>query len=148
MATKKITSTDDFDPKKFRPHGRVNFIKDDDIMICEAKGPFDVELIEAVAYARNIAYEEMNDCEKWGTIVVIKESAVASEICIDLLIAYLSNLGKANLRSHVTSMVIADDVEGAEVMSARFISAYADAAQTLTVFNRLNDAKVFVKLHL
>ena len=48
MSQKKAGTTDDFDPLAFRPHGRVTFTIDDNVLICDAVGPFNKELIEAI----------------------------------------------------------------------------------------------------
>ncbi len=148
MTAKKLKSTDDFDPQKFRPHGRVTFTKDDNLLICEAHGPFDKELIAAIADIELSLVYEMQKCGQWADIIVIKENATTSSECLAAFTDYLSQLGRANLHSLVTAMVIDDNVIGADVMTPQFIDAYADAGLNLTVFKELNHAKVFVKLHL
>jgi hypothetical protein len=148
MTRKKIKSTDDFDPKKFRPHGRVTFTQDGNLLICEAQGPFNKELLEAIADIELSLVYEMQKCGQWADIIVIKENAMASSECLEAFTEYLSTLGRANLHSLVTAMVIGDDVISADVMTNQFINAYTDAGLNLTVFKTLNDAKVFVKLHL
>ncbi|MET3105365.1 hypothetical protein AAKU58_000174 [Oxalobacteraceae bacterium GrIS 1.18] len=148
MATKKSRSTDDYDPQKFRPFGRVTFTVDDDILLCEAQGPFTRELIAAIADIQLSLIQEMQQFEKWGRIVIIKDSAMASPESLEALTEYLSTLGRANLLSVITTMVIDDTVEGAQLMTSQFMNAFADAALNLTVFKTVNDAKVFVKLHL
>jgi hypothetical protein len=148
MTTKKSTSTDDYDPTKFRPHGRVTFSTDHNILMCEAVGPFNKELIEAIANAEKGMVEQMLAFDKWADIVIIKKNAMASPDDLAAFTAYLTMLGRNNLNSFVTAMVIDDDVEGAEVMTHQIIDAYMEAGINLTVFKHLNDAKVFVRLHL
>ncbi len=148
MTSKKIKSTDEVDPQKFRPHGRATFTTDGNLLICEAQGPFNKELIAAIADIELGLVYEMQKCGQWADIIVIKENATASPDCLDAFTEYLTTLGRSNLHSLVTAMVIGDDVFGADVMTSQFIDAYADAGLNLTVFKTLNDAKVFVKLHL
>jgi hypothetical protein len=148
MTAKKSASTDDFDPVKFRPHGRVTFIKDGDVLICEATGPFNQTLLLAIANAERDMIGQMQVYERWADIVVIKENALASPQALEEFTGYLSSLGRQGLNATVTAMVIDDQVEGADIMTARLIDAYMDAGVNLTVFKTLNDAKVFVKLHL
>jgi len=148
MTAKKSASTDDFDPVKFRPHGRVTFIKDGDVLICEATGPFNQTLLLAIANAERDMIGQMQVYERWADIVVIKENALASPQALEEFTGYLSSLGRQGLNATVTAMVIDDQVEGAQIMTSRLIDAYMDAGVNLTVFKTLNDAKVFVKLHL
>jgi len=148
MTAKKSASTDDLDPAKFRPHGRVNFIKDGDLLICEAMGPFNKELLLAIAEAEREMIQQMQVHERWADIVVIKHNAMASPEALEEFTGYLCSLGRQNLNATVTAMVIDDSVEGAAIMTSRLIDAYMDAGVNLTVFKSLNDAKVFVKLHL
>jgi len=148
MTPKKIKSTDDLNPQKFRPHGRVTFIKDDNVLICEAHGPFDRELITAIAELELSMVYEMQKCGQWADIIVIKENATTSAECLAAFTDYLSQLGRANMHSLVTAMVIDDNVIGADVMTPQFINTYAEAGLNLNVFKELNHAKVFVKLHL
>ena len=148
MTAKKSVSTDDYDPVKFRPHGRVNFIKDGDLLICEATGPFNRQLLLAIADAERDMIVQMQVYERWADIVVIKENAMASPEALEEFSSYLTALGRQNLNATVTALVLDDTVEGADIMTARLIDAYMDAGINLTVFKTLNDAKVFVKLHL
>ena len=146
--TKKSISTDDYDPAKFRPHGRVSFTKDGDVLICEAIGPFNEELMGAIAEAEAGMLAQMQQYERWADIVIIKENATASPEALALFSAYLTSLGKQNLNSTVTALVIDDSVEGAELMTSRLIDAFMDAGVNVTPFKTLHNAKVFVKLHL
>lgn len=148
MSTKKSASTDNYDPVKFRPHGRVTFIKDGDLLICEATGPFNKELLLAIADTERDMILQMQVYPRWADIVIIKENAMASTEALEEFTGYLTSLGRQNLNATVTAMVIDDTVTGADVMTARLIDAYIDAGVNLTVFKTLNDAKVFVKLHL
>ncbi len=148
MSTKKSASTDDYDPVKFRPHGRVTFIKDGDLLICEATGPFNKELLLAIAATERDMILQMQVHPRWADIVIIKENAMASTEALEEFTGYLISLGRQNLNATVTAMVIDETVTGADVMTSRLIDAYIDAGVNLTVFKTLNDAKVFVKLHL
>jgi hypothetical protein len=148
MTDKKTVSTDDFDPQRFRPHGRVNFTREGDLVICEAVGPFNKELIEALASTELDLIQDMKKLPHWGDIVVIKNSALASPEALQAFTEYLTELGRNNMNSLVTAMVIDDDVEGGAFMATHLVNAYAEAGINLQIFKKLNEAKIFVKLHL
>ena len=148
MTENKTLSTDDYDPKRFRPHGRVNFTREGNLIICEAIGPFNKELIEAVAGIESSLVREMQQLPHWGDIVVIKNSALSSPETLDAFTAYLTELGRNNMNSLVTAMVIGEEVERGCFVANHLINAYAEAGINLQVFKTLHEAKVFVKLHL
>ena len=148
MTTKNHITTDDFDPQTFRPHGRVTFSVDGNVLMCDAVGPFNKELIEAIEGVELKLIDEMKQNEKWGDIVTISGSALGSSETLQAFTDYLKMLVAGNFISNVTAMVIDKNVEGAGVMTPYLIKAYADAGLKLTVFETLNEAKVWVKLHL
>lgn len=148
MSDKNVFSTDDFDQQRFRPHGRVKFYREGNLAICEAIGPFNTELVEAIGRAEMQLIEQMKQLPKWGDIVIIKDNALASPDAMDELTNYLIQLGRADMHSAVTAMVIGEDVVGGAIMANHLVNVYADAGLPLHVFTTLADAKVYVKLLL
>jgi hypothetical protein len=146
--SKKTQSTDDVNPGKFRPHGRIHFTKEHNVLICEATGPFNRELIGALAELEHSMIGEMLAYEHWADIVVIKENAMASPEDLIAFTEYLTSMGRNNMNSLVTAMVIGDEVIGADIMTHQIVDAYMDAGINLNIFKRLHDAKVFVRLIL
>ena len=61
---------------------------------------------------------------------------------------YLKKLVAHKLTADVSALVMDDQVEGAGVMTPHLMKACADAGIELTVFDTLNEARVWVKLHL
>lgn len=148
MTSKKHRSTDDFDPPTYRPHGRVTFTIYDNVLVCEAIGPFNKELITAIESVEIGLLEESKPKEKWGEIIIINGSALGSAETLVAFTNYLKKLVAHKLMADVSALVLDDQVEGAGVMTPHLIKAYADAGIELTVFDTLNEARVWVKLHL
>ena len=148
MSSKKHSTTDDFDPLTYRPHGRVTFSIDDDVLICEAVGPFNKELITAIESVEIELIHELKSHGKWGEIIIIGGSALGSAETLQAFTAYLKSLVQQQFIASVSTLVMDAQVEGAGVMTPHLIKAYQDAGLNLTVFNNVNEARVWVKLHL
>ena len=148
MTKRNRSTTDDINPRSFRPHGRVTFTVDGDVLICDALGPFNKELIDAIEAIEIKLIEELQINGKWGEIIIISGSALASADALAAFAAYLKTLVSNKLISSVSTLVINDSVEGAAIMTPHLVQAYSDAGSKLTVFETVNEAKVWVKLHL
>jgi len=66
MQKPEILTTDEFNRQLFRPHGKVAFMREGQILVCEAIGPFNKELVEAVAGVTVKLIAEMTQHGKWG----------------------------------------------------------------------------------
>ena len=148
MQKPEILTTDEFNRQLFRPHGRVAFAREGQVLVCEAIGPFNKELVEAVVGVTANLIAEMTQHGKWGAIIEIRKSALASSEVLAAYTAYLQQLVAAGVASCITAMVIAHDVEGCLLMQQHFVKAYADAGLLLAVFENVGDAKTWVASQL
>lgn len=144
MLNPEIRSTDEFNHQQFRPHGRADFVIEGRTLVCEAFGPFNKELIEAVIGIKTELIADMVRRGKWGAVIVIRNSALASSEVIDTFSANLRQLAAAGVAASAAAMVIARNVEGGALMQQHFVKAYTDAGLTLTVFEQLDEAKNWV----
>ena len=148
MALKTHSSTDDFDPLTYRPHGRVTFTVEGDVLICDAVGPFNKELIAAIETVEMGPLLELKSRGKWGEIIIISGSALGSTDTLVAFTAYLKKLVAEQFMADVTALVMDNQVEGGTLMTPHLIKAYKDAGIELTIFDTVNEARVWVKLHL
>jgi hypothetical protein len=148
MTDKPSISTDEFDPTLFRPHGRVNFTIDGNLLLCEAVGPFNKELVLAIAEVEIGLIQKLAAQGRWADIVIVKENVLSSTDTLEAYTGYLNSLGASAMHSNATAMVIGDDVEGAVFMVPLIIKAYADAGIKLNVFKTIDEAKVWVRKYL
>jgi len=148
MTSKKSSTTDDFDPLTYRPHGRVSFSIDGNMLLCDAVGPFNKELITAIESVEMDLLLDLKSKGKWGEVIIITGSALGSAETLQAFTDYLKKLVAHQFIADVSALVMDAQVEGASLMTPHLIKAYEDAGIELTVFDTLNEARVWVKLHL
>ncbi len=141
-------STDDFAPRRFRPHGRVEFVKQENVLICYATGPFNFELMEALSNVQKPVIEELIKQGKWGDVVILKESALVSPETLNAFEAYLMRLAGLGLISSATAFVLTPEVEGAQLMAPYFVEAYSNAGVELHVCDSFEQGLDWVKAKL
>ena len=141
-------TTDDHSPSRFRPHGRVEFVKRENVLICYATGPFNVELIEAVSNVEAKLIEELVQQGKWGDIIVLKESAMASPGTVEAFASNVKRLVAQGVMSSATALVLSPEVEGAAFMSPLYVRAYSNVGMELHVCKDFGLAWSWVKARL
>ncbi len=140
MAKLAHATTDEFKSKHFPPHGRVEFTARGNILICEATGPFNLELIDAIAAVQASVIERLIAQGSWGDIIVLKGNAMANPETIAAFTKYLKALVQQGVISSVTAMVVAPDVEGGRLMATVIAKCYAEIGRKLTLFDRIDAA--------
>ncbi len=149
MAGDSKVTTDDYSPKHFRPHGRVEFsVLEENILLCEAIGPFNLELISAVVTIESPLIDGLVKHGKWGDIVVFKESAMASAEVVSSFTEYLRSLSTSMRMPTATALVISSETEGSKIMTQYYQKCYADAGLHAIVFEALDEAIVWVKTQI
>ena len=141
-------STDEVDPSRFRPHGRVEFVRRENVLICYATGPFNAELIEAVSKVETGLIVELIQQGKWGDVIVLKESALASPDTVDAFAANVKRLVGLGVMSSATALVLTPEVEGAQLMAPHYIRAYSNVGLELHVCDSLEQGWNWVKARL
>lgn len=144
VARNKIT-TDDFAPQHFRPHGRVEFSVLENILICEAIGPFNSELVSAVATVQIPLIDDLARQGIWGDIVIFKKNAMASPEAVSSFSEYLHELSSSGRVPTATALVLPAETEGSTIMRARYLKCYEGARVNLATFERYNEALEWVK---
>jgi len=148
MQNPEILTTDEFNHQQFRPHGRAEFARDGQVLVCEAIGPFNKELVDAVVGVKAGIISDLIRRGKWGVVIAIRKSALASSEVLAAFTAHLRQLVDAGVASSAAAMVISRDVEGWSLMPQLFVKVYADAGLNLAVFENVGDAKAWVASQL
>lgn len=145
MTDDRKVTTDEYSPKLFRPHGRVEFsVLEDNILVCEAVGPFNLELITAVVFVQSPLIDDLIKQEKWGDIVVFKESALASPQVLSSFTEYLRSLSTSMRMPTATALVIPAEVEGSTIMTQQYQICYDDAGLNAVVFDDFDKALAWI----
>ena len=77
MTMESNSSTDEYKLNKFKSHGRAEFERQGQILICRATGPFNKELVHALATVEPKLQSIISD-GSWADITVLKGSALAT----------------------------------------------------------------------
>jgi hypothetical protein len=146
---KKIT-TDEVAPGRFRPHGRVEFSTLGNILISEVIGPFNAELVNAVADTGVDQFQEFTRRGKWGDIIIFSGSAMASQEALAALTRNVSRNVNSGSHASATALVLAPDVEGAALMASHLMKCfidggYATLAIPISLFERYDEALSWIQ---
>ncbi|MBK9235398.1 MAG: hypothetical protein IPO19_04735 [Rhodoferax sp.] len=135
--------TDEFAQGAFQPHGLVEVWLDGRILRYDAVGPFNRELVRAIAKAQHdimVAAKARGPCVE---IVTIRESALVTSDGLAELAAILHDVNHQGLAPLAVAYVMAPEVEGASIMAPVFRSRYQSQGRVFELFDRLEDAQTW-----
>jgi len=149
MAMESNSSTDEYKLNKFKSHGRAEFERQGQILICHATGPFNKELVLALATVEPKLQAIISD-GNWADITVLKGSALATPDALSTLSEYLKSLTEQGVISCASALVITEQTEGFRFTIPHIINAFADTGTELKLFKNLEEAKAWTlnKLNL
>jgi hypothetical protein len=142
--TDDVHSTDDIDPGKFRPHGRVDYEVKGSILWTRAEGPFNSELIGALAKLIFEVLPVMAAKGTWANIAVFRHSAMGSFEVLANFTDMLKQAVDAKFVPVGVAFVLPPDVEGANLMGPRYARCYAEAGIRFESFPDVELAKQWV----
>lgn len=142
--TPYIRTTDEHNRELFRPHGRVTFIQQENIVVCLASGPFNKELIEAVKIVREDFISHLDIQGPFGNLLVIEDSALASIQTLEIFRDYLKQMIVAGSKAAVSALSIARTVDGRNIMVHHITNAYKEAGMDISLFDDFDSAKLWI----
>ena len=141
--------TDSTNTQQFIPHGNVLLVVEDCIAQYHATGPFNEQLVEAIAQIETSALQNLrNGDNKWAELVVFNKSCLAVPAFLTKLQGYMKEVKDSNEAPSVAAFVIADDVEGAGMMNSLYQKCYQEAGIELSIFQCKDDALSWLKAQL
>jgi hypothetical protein len=131
---------------EFKPHGSFGLHRDGQLIVVEATGPWNIELIQQ--YARDVlpVIKEISADGPWGSIVIVKGSILFTTEAA----AALREAGFRNAKSSgrvAVSYVVTADVEGA-VFAPTIIKHIYEGLNPWSIFADLGDAMVWMRAQL
>ena len=127
-------STKDVDFQRFRPHGRIDLsIANERIAIYDAEGPFNRELIIAIAEVEQTALKVLREKGCFGKVVVFNKSCMAPAETLEQLHEHLIEQ-RSDGTCHVTAFVIPGDIEGSGMMASQYQRCYKDTGVPFRIF--------------
>ena len=127
--------------KKFQPHGCIDIWMEGDLLYYEATGPFNTELVDALAVAQADILKNITATRPWASISCVKQCVLMSP---DAMTRYaeIMRIPKPEGKTPVaTAFVIGPEVEGRDIVAPHFVKIYADIERPMQIFETLEDAK-------
>ena len=118
-------TTADFSSGRFLPHGLVNVRYSDDILRVEARGPVNLELMQALGQLRQTLVAQLRASARFAHMLIIRDSALMSPEAFakyrqDRAAVY----GSAIRYPRANAIVVGPEVEGWELMAPKISEIY------------------------
>lgn len=145
VANGDVLTTIDFSRGKFLPHGLVNVRHAEDILRVEARGPFNVELMQALGQLRRALAEKLRSSARFGHMLIIQGSALMSPEAFDRYRDDRTAVYGTEIRFPCAhALVVGADVEGWELMASRIQEIYRSDGVPYRVFAGEAEARAWL----
>lgn len=132
----------------FRPHGQVDIWAEGSIVRLEARGPFNREGVQAMGLAMRDLFASVPVGGRFGDILVMHESLMASPDALATFEDFLQAMSKARTAPVAVAYVAAPGVEGRSLMLPIFAEIYARHGRRFAAFEHLAEAQAWVREQL
>ena len=142
MAAEKFTkiSTKEVATTGFAPHGVVDISMEGDVLRYECTGPFNRELLDAMAVAQMAFLTNLKHPGRWASMAICLESVMSSPDGISRYAELMQTKLPPELTAVATAFVIEPGVEGGSIMRPHFTKIYAQIGRPFKIFSNLNEA--------
>jgi hypothetical protein len=141
-------SSAEFATGVFRPHGQVDIWAEGSLVRLEAYGPFNREGIQAMGLAMRDLFASVPVGGRFGDILVMHESLMASPDALASFEAFLQAMSQAKTAPVAVAYVAAPEVEGRSLMLPIYAEIYARHGRRFAAFEHLADAEAWVREQL
>ena len=132
----KKVSTKDIRTKGFAPHGSMELAVLDRLNVIEAKGPFNLELVKAGDVVQEKLDADLQAKGRWGTLLIFTESVLISFEALAEVEHILKLRIAKGICPQAVALVMGPDVEGALMLSSRYLKAYTNAGINARLFEQ------------
>ncbi|MGM9484357.1 hypothetical protein ACS5PN_24390 [Roseateles sp. NT4] len=133
-------TTDDFDPGRFRPHGRVEYEQQGRVLWCTATGPFNAELVEALKNLATSTFPAMAANGPWASICTFRHSALCSPEVLAEFTGLIRQLAAMNLAPTANAFILKPDIDGATLMRPLYEKCFRDGGVRYEAFTTAEQA--------
>lgn len=139
------SSTRDLPEAGFKSHGTMDLEFDGWVNVMEAHGPFNLELVVAAERAQAQLDPGIPADQRWGSMLVFKNSALASPEALKEIARIVQERVQRGLRPVGVALVFGPDVEGRLLMQGHFTKAYSDAGLVTQCFADQDTARAWLR---
>lgn len=135
-----VCTTDDFDPGKFRPHGRVEYEQQGRALWCTATGPFNAELVEALKELATTVFPAMAAEGPWASICTFRHSALCSPEVLAEFTGLIRQLAALSIAPTANAFILKPDIDGATLMRPLYEKCFRDGGVRYEAFTTAEQA--------
>lgn len=139
-----LHSTDQYDREQFKAHGRVDMCLKGSTIHVEAQGPFNEELMTALASLEAQFLASVAAQGPFAEIVVFHKSVLASPEVMVAHAQLLVMLKTAGFAHKASAYVIPDELDGAMFTGPIAIKNYAAVEWPFRICQTLEDAQAWI----
>lgn len=125
-----------------RPHGNFTTYIDDQVLVSEVRGQWNIELLDAWFNAMMPHIEEISAKGLWGTVGVMHDSLLCSREALETL-AYRAQIAVDKRHLVCSAFVAKQDVEGRNFIEPVYEKFYKGVCP-IQFFDNYGDAKAWV----
>ena len=141
MAKPNRASSGQYARGEFKPHGSMQLEQSGFLNVLEATGPFNKELVVAADAAQESLYASLVQKGRWGTVLIFRESALASLEALAEISVILMRRKSQGYAPVAVALVFVPEVEGGTLMQSHYLKAYQNAGIDGRIFSNEADAK-------
>lgn len=134
-------STTQYKAELFSVHGHVEFSRAGQVLTCTATGPFNKELIDAIAHIQAEILPELMQNGAWQAMVIIRSNALATPDALSAFTGYLRQQLTQGIASSATAIYVEPDAQGGKFMGVKIAQCYQDADLVHQLFGDIESAK-------
>lgn len=141
-------STDGYAQSRFTVHGRVRIEVQWPWLLNVAEGPFNRELVLALAPLLAIHFPALQAQGPWVLLAVIRDSTLATDEALATFASLLQRIVADGVAPRAAAHVTAMDVEGVGLMDAALERCFAAAGIPFANFREEAPARAWLQRHL
>ncbi len=142
---KLVRNTDDTIVPLFSQHGTIESRIEGNILINEATGPFNAEIIYALQEVQSELLDVLAVLRNWGQIYIFHQSALCSPDTIEAMHGYISQKKGTISKPAATAFVMDRNVEGRLIMGPHYRQVYEKAELNFALFVTEAEAREWVE---
>lgn len=130
----------------FPRHGKFSVEVDSQMLIVNATGPFNEELVRDYKAAVDAAVAHLQQGHGWGQVIVLEKESLFTPDAERVLVQSLKNRKRGGLRA--SAVVLMENVTGRSLIKQQISGAYNKAGIEFTFSDTLAGAKAWLSGHL
>lgn len=134
-------SSTDFADDIYPPHGEFRLRWDNNLVVYEARGPFNLQAIQGLALAREAFLKTLHSNSRWVAVVHFQRSAIMTADAMQAWEQGLKQLLAQRTNGAALAWVAGQDVEGFHFMLSRYRRVFEEALLPFSFFDDMTAAR-------